>query len=274
MAFPRGAAALLVGVLLCMGGASAGTQKAPEITDPATDQGFTPASQPECVQGTCEFSSGSDIIKAWVGNETATQLHFFVEFTSACPGTLAHYHFAFHFKVAAKDYVAGADCQASPEGTTNTPAGNGMVTPTDTATKASYSANVLDLSVPKASIGAPGAGVKVTDLYVTSRGDFSESGQQYLDDRAPDTGVATKVYTATGGPQPAPVANATAPPANATEAPTNTTAPPSSPPVNMTAAPNATAAPTSSSKSPGLAPAVMVGVLAAVAVARRARLLR
>lgn len=236
--------ATLLLLALAAPGARAGTQKAPEITDPADDQQLTPAGMDECVAGNCEFSAGADILAVWVGGETATQIHFFAQLSGSCPGNLATYVYEVDFKVAGTAHKASATCLPLPEGHA-VPGGDGTMTPGDDASGAVFNDVVLDLMVTRAKIGSPAAGAVLSDLAMSARGDAYSSGQTYVNDQAPDTGVSTKTYTFTMGPGGNATGgthgNTTAPPTS-TSMPGNTTAPPA----NATASPSTTPAPTTS----------------------------
>ena len=177
--------------------ASAGTPDKPEITDPAGDQEVTLAGQPECVQGTCELSSGTDLLAGWIALESATAIHFYFSTTSACPGTVNTYLYSVNFQVAGKSYVASATCNNLVEGE-NTPVGNGALAPGDVATAATLNGTVMDLTVPKSAIGDPAAGTALTGFFITAQGTLSTTGVPFTDDRAPDSGNGQD-YTFTGG---------------------------------------------------------------------------
>jgi len=181
--------------------ARAGTQDAPEIQDPANDQEVTAAGQSECLpQAGCEFSSGTDLLSGWVGLESATAVHFYFTTSSGCPGTINTYLYSVNFQIAGTSYVASATCNNLVEGE-NTPAGNGALAPGGVATSATLNDTVMDLAVPKSSIGNPAAGAVLTGFFITAQGTVSVSPVPFTDDRAPDDGNGMD-YTFTGGAAP------------------------------------------------------------------------
>lgn len=165
--------------------ASAGTQDAPEITDPADDQAVCPNGQ-EGAPTEGQLAGNGDILSGWIGGETATEVHFYItssgDFTD---GTFGPYVFTFHATSGASDVHASATTGASP-------------TPGDAATAAAVAEGVLDLTVPKAAFESSAPGATLTGLEITAVGEANPPGgvTVFCDSAAAADGVA---YTFTGG---------------------------------------------------------------------------
>src|ERR1041385_211340 len=86
--------------------AAAGTQDAPEITDPADDQAVCPGGM-EGAPTEGQLAATGDILSGWIGGETATDIHFYItssgDFTD---GTFGPYTFTFHATSGASDVHA------------------------------------------------------------------------------------------------------------------------------------------------------------------------
>jgi hypothetical protein len=198
--------------LLAITPVSAGTQAAPEITDKANDQIITattavgeclPAAPP-AVLAQCPYSGASDILAAWVG-ENSTHILFFVQASGACPGSFTTYTTVFNFQLNGSAYKASAACKPYYNPAQPVPApvsGDGTMTPGDAATSATLNGTVLQLAVPRSAVGSPAAGAGLTGLFATGDGKVIGGMAPFVSDRAPDGTAFGTPYNLTMGSGP------------------------------------------------------------------------
>ena len=278
-------ACVAVAVLLAIAPmARAGTDKDPEWTDTALDHKTTSGDVPVCdpqPPATNACFLNADLLAGWVSAETAT--HFTVNLKVSGTGeasTLGSaYDWDFFFTVAGTAYTGRVHRSGSVGGPLD-----GAITPSGACGTAAIADGVISCTVAKSAAGNPAGGATLTAFGASALGYPGSQDQPFVSDDGPD--APGRDYTFTGGPAPAanatgnatgnmtggPDGNGTAPPGNGTEDPgpaDNATAGPS----DSGAPANGTAPATTSDKgSPGLAVAVVLAAVAAIAVAVRRRL--
>lgn len=179
--------------------AVAGTAEAPEITDDANDQGLTPAGEdleetacPLPPQG-CLFTR-TDILKAWIANETATQIVVHVELATAPQGqTQFTYVWQFH----ATAIEGGDDIHATVTGVGGGTA-NSEPTPTENVVSVVRTDTVLSMTIDKSIYGAGATGLTNLEVTAQARLALPAPGNVLL---ATDTALAAAgtSYVFTGG---------------------------------------------------------------------------
>lgn len=191
------AAALLAALMAHPG--SAGSQEAPEITDPAGDSTILNVES----DPTGRYDA-ADIVAAWVGNETDTHVWFYIQAaTDIVGGSIGGAAEAEYFQYLVHGTAGETDVLIVVTVRGSGPAidlGLG-------ASNASVAGDLLMMEVPKAEMGNPSAGDLFTNFYVESSVKFRNLGPVLSSDRAPDADFGMDYVF--GGGASAPVGNAT-----------------------------------------------------------------
>jgi hypothetical protein len=164
---------------------NAGTQQAPEITDPSADQ--TLNGVPVGAAG--QFTT-ADIIRGWI-EEEPENLFFKIQVTgTGGSGTAGAYSWTFSAKAGAATITMGAT------------SGSSGPTPKGAATKAELAASIITLTVPRSVFGDA---TVLTNLFITSVGGTPDGVQPTVavTDTAPNAGASAGIsYTIQGGGSP------------------------------------------------------------------------
>src|ERR1051326_2759186 len=143
--------------------ADAGTQAAPEITDPAHDHKLTPAGMAVGSAGTlCDNGppcfARIDILEVWIDTETADSFNVNIQLSNA-PVAAAEYnsHYEFHATFGGTEVVAKVDTDA-----------NGPVAG-DNVASASASGNILTFTLHKSIYGADTVGGSLTAVFAVGQ---------------------------------------------------------------------------------------------------------
>ena len=178
--------------------AQAGTQEAPEISD-AADDVTTEDGVPACIPQTpapanhCPGASGfANLLSGWVASETASTIVLMID--SANNANLyGPAEYVFFFTIGSTQYAAGMRAEAA-----TLPSGGGATSPTGVASAAAWNADTLiEITVPRAAIGAPPIGSKMTNLFLASN--LTTDAVTYVD-RAPNTSFGIDYTFGAGGP--------------------------------------------------------------------------
>jgi hypothetical protein len=176
---------LLAGAVLGVP-AQAGTEAAPEITDPANDQVLTGADQTNCFPTVnCITGTQIDITAVWFSQEGAN-LIISVKVSSA-PTSTPQYnkYWDVSFKAGTAAVTAGAVI-----------VGSGSLTATGAATAVVLEETVLVLTVPLTALG--GAEL-LTEPFATAAYAITQVDERFISDRAPDDTAFGTAYSLGSG---------------------------------------------------------------------------
>lgn len=173
--------------------ANAGTEAAPEITDPANDQ-KSEGTIPACPAppNVCQFSRG-DVVLAWIeesGSDLIIHIKTALEIGGGSAGgqDTTAYEFFFHMTAGGTEAIASAVTTAS------------AVTPGGVASAATGSGFYLNLTVPRTALAAATAGSVLSSLFVDVEVFPLANRDAVLGgDRAPDGTAFGTDYTLAGG---------------------------------------------------------------------------